>query len=635
MIVGWLQRLPSFGAKVTWLLTLTGGLAVLLVSVGLVLFSYLDLRNEVFAAVRSQTQLVAMNSGAPLAFQDRESGEEALAALRRTPHVASATLFDASGALFAQYARNRDPAPTLALGDPGLLRQGEWMVMTVPVRDVGQRLGTVQVVFDLDRLNRRLATMLGVVLGVALGTMLLIRFVASNLRHVLVKPVDELARTAREISTTRNFGLRAERTSTDEIGQFTEAFNEMLDQIQQQHAEIQSARREAERASQMKDEFLATLSHELRTPMAPILGWAQILLRSTGDAQRVRQGAEIIERNAQIQTQIIDDLLDMSRIISGKLLLRMQPVDLRAVVKAAVATVQPAAESRGVQLECDLQADMPLARGDASRLQQVAWNLLSNAIKFTPRGGSVTVQLHAREREARLVVRDTGQGIAPEFLPHVFERFRQADSSTTRAHGGLGIGLALVKQLVEQHGGEVRAESAGAELGSSFTISLPLPQDAEAAGVAAVSSTLPEDTRDAAPLHGMRVMVIDDEADALVVMTHLLSDAGAAVDVAASTEEAMAMLPHSRPDVIISDIGMPVSDGYDLIKRVRALPAEQGGQIPAIALTAFARSEDRSRALLAGFQLHLGKPVEAVELIAATATLRRQPRAAGASKRGG
>jgi signal transduction histidine kinase len=629
MMLGWLRRLPSFGAKVTWVLTLTGGLAILIVSFSLVAFSYFNLRSEILSSVESQAQLIAMNSSAPLAFEDNVSGRQTLSSLAATPHIASATVFSAQGDRFAQFRRATDPAPDIALGDLGLRRAGEWLLLTVPVDDVGQRLGFVQVVFDLDRLYRRMLERLLVSLGVALLAMGLIYAVSRRIRDVLVGPVDELARTARAISDTRNYSLRARRVSDDEMGQATDAFNDMLAQIQQQHADIQSARREAERASHMKDEFLATLSHELRTPMAPILGWAQILLRAAPEPARVKQGAEIIERNARIQTQIIDDLLDMSRIVSGKLLLRTETLNLRAVVEAALATVQPAAEARGVQLASRFDA-VPWLRGDPNRLQQVVWNLLTNAIKFTPKGGRVDLRLERDDHHARIVVADTGQGIGADFLPHVFERFRQADSSTTRSHGGLGLGLAIAKQLVELHGGSVVAESDGAGQGARFTVSLPLPMPgtgpatplpdgADAAARAAGS----------APLLGQRVLVVDDDSDGRQLMAHVLRDAGATVDTAGNADEALVLLRERRPDVMISDIGMPGCDGYELMTRIRQLPESDGGRVPAIALTAFVRSEDRHRALLAGFQQHLGKPVEVTELVATTLTLLRQPRPVG------
>jgi signal transduction histidine kinase/ActR/RegA family two-component response regulator len=625
MMLGWLQRLPSFGAKVTWALTSIGGLAVLVVSIALVGFSYFNLRSELHGAVEAQARLVAMNSSAPLAFEDPVSGRQALAAMSASPHIGSATVFDTRGIAFARFERREKPAPMLPLELPGLHRSGDWQVLTLPIDESGERLGFVQVAYDLDLLYRRLLDRLLASLLVAAAAMLVIYGISRAIRGVLVGPVDELAQVAREVSQTRNYGLRVRRLSNDETGQAADAFNEMLARIQQQHADLQAARREAERASQMKDDFLATLSHELRTPMAPILGWAQILMRGQPDAGRVRQGAEIIERNARIQTQIIDDLLDMSRIVSGKLLLRSESMNLRAVCEAALATVQPSADARGVLLESELET-VPWLRGDPNRLQQVVWNLLANGIKFTPRGGRVELRLRRDGDAALIEVRDSGQGIAADFLPHVFERFRQADSSTTRAHGGLGIGLAITRQLVELHGGAVQAASEGEGRGATFTVRLPLPAAERSEDVARPDPGL---VAAALPLQGARLLVVDDDADGRELLAQVLGEAGAAVDTATCAEEALALLCQRRHDVLVSDIGMPGVDGYELLARLRRLPAEEGGQTPAIALTAFARNEDRERALLAGFQQHLGKPVETTQLIAAVSTLLRRARPVG------
>jgi signal transduction histidine kinase/CheY-like chemotaxis protein len=627
MIRRWLRRMPSFSTKVIWLLSYSGGLAVLLVSIGVLAFAYHDLRSELTASVESHATMVAMNSGAPLAFDDARSAQEALASFYTSPHVAAATVFDSRGERFASYQRRERPAPDLPLSQSfGTEVTGEWQVRTLAIDDAGERRGFLQVVYDLGQLQRRVGAMLVSVLLIALGAMALIYVASRAISTVLVRPVAELARTAREISETRRFDLRVENSSADEIGQFTVTFNQMLDELQKRHAELVEARGEAERASRLKDEFLATLSHELRTPMAPILGWSQILQRATNDPARVRQGAEIIERNARIQTRIIDDLLDMSRIISGKLVLHPEPLDLAQVVRAAIATVQPAADARGVRVEARLPAAMPALRGDPNRLQQVFWNLLSNAIKFTPRGGRVEVVATRDEERLRIEVRDDGEGMSPAFVPHVFERFRQADSSTTRSHGGLGLGLAIVKQLVEQHGGSVAAASDGPGRGSCFSVELPVPDPAAAptsvAAPSGSSSAIAERVRTPAPrarLDGVRVLVVDDEADARDLMQNLLSEAGAEVVTAASAREALVKLQTQAFELLLSDIGMPGTDGYQLLAAVRALGAASGGEVPAIALTAFAREEDRRRALEAGFQKHLAKPVDADVLVEAVA----------------
>ncbi|HLL89059.1 MAG TPA: ATP-binding protein [Tepidisphaeraceae bacterium] len=391
----------------------------------------------------------------------------------------------------------------------------------------------------------------------------------------------------------------------------------------------QAARLEAERVSRMKDEFLATLSHELRTPLNAILGWSQMLLGPTGrsDTATMADGLRTIERNARAQTRLIEDLLDMSRIISGKVRLDVQRVDVAAVIEAAVAAVRPAAEAKGVRLQVTLDPLAGPVRGDPGRLQQVLWNLLSNAVKFTPKRGRVQVLLERVNSHLEIAVSDTGEGIPPEFLPHVFERFRQADSTPTRRHGGLGLGLSIVRQLVELHGGTVRAKSPGANLGATFVVMLPLAvlheDEAETVRRAhpAASSSRDGPCDEAAGLAGIKVLVVDDEPDARDLVRRFLEACEAQVVTAASVEEALAALAAHGPDVLISDIGMPDVDGYELLRRVRSHPDESRRRTPAIALTAFARSEDRTRAMLAGYNVHLSKPLEPAELTATIASL--------------
>jgi PAS domain S-box-containing protein len=388
-----------------------------------------------------------------------------------------------------------------------------------------------------------------------------------------------------------------------------------------------AARAEAERASRLKDDFLTTLSHELRTPLNAILGWSSLLERGHADPQSLAEGLSAIARNARAQTRLIEDLLDMSRIVSGKLRLNVQAVSLHLVIEAAIEAVKPSADAKGVRLELALDpaAAGPVA-GDPHRLQQAVWNLLTNAIKFTPQGGTVRVALAQTGPNLELTVSDTGQGIKPEFLPHVFERFRQADGSTTRRYGGLGIGLALVKDITQLHGGDVQATSPGEGQGATFTLTLPAatrrqpPDDAAAQPPAAPGPVRPA-TSDGVSLANLKILVVDDDLDATTLARAVLAERGASVTTAASAIQALEALRRDRPDVLVSDIGMPVHDGYELIRWVRALPAAEGGRTPAVALTAFARSEDRRRALLAGYQSHVVKPVHPAELIAVIATL--------------
>jgi PAS domain S-box-containing protein len=382
-------------------------------------------------------------------------------------------------------------------------------------------------------------------------------------------------------------------------------------------ASEQAARQSAEHANRMKDEFLATVSHELRTPLNAILGWSQLLKSGTCGEEELGEAVDTIERNARLQNQLIEDLLDMSRIISGKMRIDMQPVDLSQVIHNALAAVRPAADAKSIDLKLSIDPNAPSIDGDANRLQQVLWNLLSNSIKYTPRGGWVEVSLRAMGEQLELSVKDNGQGISPEFLPRLFMRFSQADSTTTRRHGGLGLGLALVRHLTELHGGSIRATSAGAGQGSTFTVSLPVTKnradalDDDANGLGGLEVNLA----------GTKVLVIDDEDSARSIVKRILALRGAEVVTANSVEQALARLSETRPDVILCDIGMPDEDGFAFLSRLRAMERGHGSLIPVIALTAFARPEDRRRMLLAGFAMHIPKPIDAADVVAVVANV--------------
>jgi signal transduction histidine kinase len=396
------------------------------------------------------------------------------------------------------------------------------------------------------------------------------------------------------------------------------------EQAQRHVEELNHYIAEAEAANRIKDEFLATLSHELRTPLTSILGWAG-LLRTWGLSEQIRdQALESIERNARVQSQLIDDLLDVSRIISGKLRLDTKPVDLGPVIEAAIDVVRPAAEAKNIQIRYMRESAVGPVLADAGRLQQVVWNLLSNAVKFTPDGGRVEVQLERVNSYARITVSDTGRGISAKFLPYVFERFRQADSTSAREHGGLGLGLAIARHLVELHGGTVHVESEGEGRGATFSVSLPImaiQMETKEVGQASQPVDSQVSLRYQHTLTGLRVLVVDDAADARRMISAVLTHWGAEVRTSASAREALEVLEEWKPDVLVSDIGMPGEDGYDLIQRVRALAADRGGRIPAAALTAYAREEDRKRVLAAGYQMHVAKPVGPAELISTVADL--------------
>jgi PAS domain S-box-containing protein len=385
--------------------------------------------------------------------------------------------------------------------------------------------------------------------------------------------------------------------------------------------DLEESRRELDDANRAKDQFLATLSHELRTPLTAMLGWARLLRTRTLDEATSARAAEAVERNTRLLGQLIDDLLDVSRIVTGKLRLDRRPVDAVPVMEAAIDAVQPLAEGKGIRLSVALEPDASLVHADPDRLQQVIWNLLSNAIKFTPEGGRVELRLQQTGRVARVTVRDTGCGISAAFLPHVFERFRQDDVGS-RTHGGLGLGLAIVRHIVAMHEGTVRAESPGEGLGSTFTVELPLLAAPIARAVTGPARRRYEDSASAsAAVKGLRLLLVDDDPDARDVLTTILQHAGAEVRLAASTADALAILSEWRPDVLVSDIGMPGDDGYVLIEAVRARAAPD--DLPALAVTAYARAEDRIRALSAGFQRHMAKPLEPDELVSAIASLGR------------
>ena len=375
-----------------------------------------------------------------------------------------------------------------------------------------------------------------------------------------------------------------------------------------------AARADAEKANRLKDEFLATLSHELRTPLNAVIGWSRILKAGRLDNESSVHAIEVIERNAWAQKQIIEDILDVSRVITGKLQLHLGPADLVSVVMAALDAVRPALEAKDIRIETEFPEDLKVIAGDVDRLQQVVWNLLSNASKFTPVGGTVGVRISQDETYVQIQVCDTGPGIAPEFLPHVFERFRQADGSTTRTHGGLGLGLAIVRHLVELHGGMIAAENETSGMGAVFTVRLPLPSS-ELSLESAPATTRVEQNVTEIDLADVRILVVEDELDALDLITIDLTAHGAKVCGASSAAEALELLRAEQFDLMISDIGMADTDGYKLIKQVRRQEGQHGEHIPAIALTAYARTQDRIRALNAGYNTHVAKPVEIKELV--------------------
>jgi signal transduction histidine kinase/ActR/RegA family two-component response regulator len=437
----------------------------------------------------------------------------------------------------------------------------------------------------------------------------------------------QLALTNQELEESRRciqaINVELEQRVQERTAQL-EASNRTKDELLMRE---QMIRAEAEAANRAKDEFLSILSHELRTPLNAILGWSAMLRQRTLSEDKVLRALETIERNAKSQAQLIEDILDISRIITGKLRLQVRRVNLVPVIESAIESVRLAAEAKSIRLQSVLDSQAGLLLGDANRLQQVVWNLLSNALKFTPKDGRVEIRLERVNSYAEITVSDTGPGISSDFLPFVFDRFRQHDSTTTRSYGGLGLGLAIVRQLVELHGGTVTVVSPGIGQGTTFTVRLPAmiiplpPSDPEPL------NSIEEAKRrvEASPtLEGLQILVVDDEADALELLSTILQKYGADVIAVASVKQALTIIETATdrsPDVLVSDIGMPDEDGYSLIRKLRQLEAQRGGRLPAIALTAYARNDDRRQALLAGFQMHLTKPVDAAELVAVVASL--------------
>ena len=450
------------------------------------------------------------------------------------------------------------------------------------------------------------------------------------LQHQVEERTAELARAHEALQ--RMYGEQEEvvRQRTAELSRANEELKREIavrKQVEEERARLlireQEARRQAEEANRMKDEFLATISHELRTPLNAILGWAQVLRLGKLDEAAAARALETIERNARAQAQLIADLLDVSRIITGKLRLDFQPVELPRIIEATLDSIRPGADAKGVRLKVSLDRLTSPVLGDADRLQQVVWNLLSNAIKFTPRDGQVEVRLRQLGSHAEVRVADTGMGIRPDFLPYVFDRFRQAESSTTRSHGGLGRGLSIVRHLVELHGGTVEVFSDGEGKGASFTVRLPVRAvtQEEPGPLLEATEGRPSAWGNPALLDGVRVLVVEDEDDTRDLLVTALEQCGAQVTAAPSAAAALASLDREPPDVMVSDLAMPDEDGYSLIRKVRARGPENGGGVPAAALTAYARAEDRVRALASGFQMHLPKPIDPSDLVAVVASL--------------
>jgi signal transduction histidine kinase/ActR/RegA family two-component response regulator len=574
-----------------------------------VTWDYVRFRNDMRTDLATQAALVLENTAAAVDFNDHGAAQDTLSMLSINPHVRLACLYTARGTLFTE-TRFDDPSaegPCPASVTPGARFTPTRLELTEQLtrgRSVG---AAVYIREDLAAAADRLQTQTAAVAGIAIIGLLLSFFLSSLLPRIVLRPIASLASTAREIADRGDYSIRASQTSQDEIGLLVGTFNRMLDEIESSQRERADLLEREQEANRLKDEFLATLSHELRTPLNAIVGWVHLLRHGHLPEDERRHALERIDRNAHAQARLVQDLLDVSRITTGKLRLDIREMDFAAVIANAVDACRPAADARQVTIACQFQGPL-LTRGDPDRLQQVVWNLITNAVRFTPSGGKVTVLVSRGEGFDTLRVRDTGAGIDPQFLPYVFEPFRQADAASTRAHGGLGLGLTIVRRLAEMHGGTVGAASDGIGLGATFTVTLPV-RDVHLA--AAPSS---EGAR-VASLTGAKVLVVDDDPDTLELLQSTLRIAGAHPLPAASVAEALHVIADGHSvDAVVSDIAMPGQDGYTLMT---LLKDRLGAAMPAatLALTAYAGAGDRKRALEAGFREHLAKPVNPTVLL--------------------
>ena len=595
--------------------------AVLVAMVGFVGYDVVRTRAEITRDMNAQARIIAENSAAPLTFKDDAAAGETLAVLELRPQVSMACLFTVEDRVMATY--HRQTGTECPDAPPSASRFG-WDVFAavVPVTLDGQRRGSLYLQRDLGDLYERLQVAILSALGLVIIAGAASLLMAARIGQWVSSPLLKLADTAHAISNTRDYSLRAAVGSSDEIGEVVTAFNHMLDRLAERERERIAALERERDANRVKDEFLATLSHELRTPLNAVLGWARLLRARPVEPGLHARALETIERNALAQTRLIEDLLDVSRIVTGKLRLHVTPVDLAAVVDAAVDVLRPAATAKQLRLDVHIAVRPAMTSGDSDRLQQIIWNIVSNAVRFTPAGGTVHVRLEGRDGYV-LTVRDSGIGIDSKFLPHLFEPFRQADASPTREHGGLGLGLAIAKQLTELHGGTISVHSAGPGTGATFQVVLP-SRIAVPAPAARPAETQDETNRVEAPaarLDGLRLLVVDDEPDARLLLETALTDLGADVQMASTAAEALAAIERCTPDVVVSDIGMPGEDGYSLIRKLRQRPSATGGAVPAIALSAYASDRDRSAAIAAGYQAHVPKPFDAAQLAAVVAHL--------------
>ncbi len=591
----------SIRQKLTAMLMLTSGAVLGLAAIAFVTWDFYRFRADMQADLETQAALVLDNTEAAVNFDDPDAAGETLERLEIHPHTQIACLYLPNGQLFA-FRVFRDPADTCPAGaTPGLRLTSTRMFVTAQLSR-GRDIGTMLLIgVDLDAHRARIRTQATAVAAILVAGLLISFLLSSVLQGMVAQPIGALADTARRIADQGDYSIRAGSRSGDEIGVLVQAFNRMLDEIQESQRERAGLLDREQQANRLKDEFLATLSHELRTPLNAIVGWVHLLRRGQVPEEEVQHALERIDRNAHAQARLVQDLLDVSRITSGKLLLDIRAMDVATVALNAIDACRPAADARQVSLVTEFGGTFP-TMGDPDRLQQVLWNLISNAVRFTPSNGSVTVSIARADEIDTIEVRDTGAGIEPQFIPFMFEPFRQADAASTRSHGGLGLGLTIVRRLTELHGGTVSVASEGADKGATLTVMLPVRRPAPAA-----TAPLAHRQR-VASLAKATVLVVDDDHDTLMLLESTLRLAGARPIGAESVAEAVRRSDGITIDAMVSDIAMPGQDGYTLIT---LLKDRLGAGMPAatVALTAYASPADRDRALAAGFREHLAKPV--------------------------
>jgi len=597
----------SIRQKLTAMMMLISGVVLGLASVAFVTWDFYRFRADMQADLTMQAQLVLDNAVAAVTFDDPDAADESLAMLETHPHTRVACLYLPSGRLFAfrAFSDAHDTCP--ATPTPGVVVTSDRMLVTQQLARGRDRGALLLLGSDLDAHLARIRTQATAVAAIVVAGLLVSFLLSAWLQQMVASPISALASTARDIADRGDYSIRARRSSRDEIGVLVQAFNRMLDEIESSQRERASLLDREQEANRLKDEFLATLSHELRTPLNAIVGWVHLLRQSQLPPEEAARALERIDRNAHAQARLVQDLLDVSRITTGKLLLDIRDMDLAVVAGNAVDACRPAADARQVRLVCDFSG--PFATmGDPDRLQQVIWNLISNAVRFTPANGQVTVTLARAADTDTIEVRDTGSGIEPHFLPFMFEPFRQADAASTRTHGGLGIGLTIVRRLTEMHGGTVGVMSEGAGKGATLTVTLPVRHTGKPA-----SAVIPPRER-VASLSRATVLVVEDDQDTLELLQSALLMAGAIPITASSVAEALRLVDGQSFDALVSDIAMPGQDGYTLMT---LLKDRLGPAMPhaTVALTAYASLADRERALTAGFREHLTKPLNPQVLV--------------------